>query len=47
MSRFSNEAHRSLNESIQNLNTNNRITELEEYVDMLESVIISIAEEME
>jgi hypothetical protein len=47
MSRFSNESHRSLNESIQNLNTNNRISELEEYVDMLESVIISIAEEME
>ena len=47
MSRFSNETHRSLNESIQNLNTNNRITELEEYVDALESVLISIAEQME
>ena len=47
MSRFSNETHRSLNESIQNLNSNNRISELEEYVDMLESVLLSIAEEME
>jgi hypothetical protein len=47
MSRFSNSNFRSLNESIQNLNTNNRITELEEYVDMLESVLVSIAEQME
>jgi hypothetical protein len=47
MSRFSNSNFRSLNESIQNINTNNRITELEEYVDMLESVLVSIAEEME
>lgn len=47
MSRFSNETHRSLNESIQNLNSTNRITELEEYVDALESVLISIAEQME
>ena len=47
MSRFSNSNFRSLNESIQNLNTNNRITELEQYVDMLESVLISIAEQME
>ena len=47
MSRFSNETHRSLNESIQNLNANNRISELEEYVDALESVLLSIAEEME
>jgi hypothetical protein len=47
MSRFSNNNFRSLNESIQNLNSTNRITELEQYVDMLESVLISIAEEME
>jgi hypothetical protein len=47
MSRFSNSNFRSLNESIQNLNSTNRITELEQYVDMLESVLISIAEEME
>lgn len=47
MSRFSNSNFRSLNESIQNLNANNRITELEEYVDMLESVITSIAEQMQ
>jgi hypothetical protein len=47
MSRFSNSNFRSLNESIQNLNSTNRITELEQYVDMLESVIISIAEQME
>ena len=47
MSRFSNSNFRSLNESIQNLNTNNRISELEQYVDALESVLISIAEQME
>jgi len=47
MSRFSNSNFRSLNESIQNLNSTNRISELEQYVDMLESVLISIAEEME
>jgi hypothetical protein len=47
MSRFSNETHRSLNESIQNLTANKRISELEQYVDTLESVLISIAEQME
>jgi len=47
MSRFSSSNFRSLNESIQNLNSTNRITELEQYVDMLESVLISIAEQME
>jgi hypothetical protein len=47
MSRFSNSNFRSLNESIQNLNSTNRISELEQYVDMLESVLISIAEQME